>query len=344
MMENSTEYLGSGNISQLLSARKNNVKSYFFKQLQISSDIKEYSFMVIIPVGIVFNFITIPTFIKIKMYKTSTGLHLVCLALAEFLLLISCGLYWGRSYKFNYTKYIHCFLEYMTTTSLQTWSGFLMVSTTVERFVAVAFPMKVKIWNLKIFSKASISCFALVSLVLGGMAAATGTLVKGKELNTCGINLDFEEQNPIFSAFITNTTPVLGVCQPLLTFIFTVLIATQLYKQKKARNTMVQERSDHNSKKEFTITLMLFAVACMFLISKIFYMMTWFIFKYSRQNSPHSQQAIISNFYAQIIVIINHSVNSLVYVLFFKTFREGMKSVFFCKRQSSGNERKLCVN
>ncbi len=213
------------------STKEQNVQnSHFLKTLKISNDIREYSLMVILPVGIVLNFLTIVTFLKIKMHKTSTGLHLVFLAISEFLLLVAFTFYWGRLYKFNYTNSVHCFLETVALSSPQTWSGFLMASTTVERFIAVAFPMKVKMWNLKIISKASIFCSALVSLVLGGLSASTKLLEKSENHNTCATNAKFEDLNKVTNT-VTYTILGFGMC-PLLTLFFTVLIVFKLYRNK----------------------------------------------------------------------------------------------------------------
>ncbi len=251
----------------------------FFKMLAIANDFREYSFMVILPVGIVLNFLTIVTFVKVKMHKSSTGLHLTSLAISESLLLMAFAFYWGRSYRFNYTNSVHCIIENFAISSMQTWSSLLMVSTTVERYVAIAFPLKVKSWNLKLISEISVSCSVFLSLVYAGLSAARRTLIKGSVHNSCGIIPNFEEENMILNKVTTIFGYGFSLSYPVLTFIFTVLIAHQIYKQKKARNTLVQEGQISNSNKEFRISLMLFVVACMFLVSSFFYTLTWFIAK-----------------------------------------------------------------
>ncbi len=56
---------------------------------QILEQIEMYMFYSIAPVGIILNIICFIIFLILKNYKTSTGLHLICLAVAENLLFLS---------------------------------------------------------------------------------------------------------------------------------------------------------------------------------------------------------------------------------------------------------------
>ncbi len=335
-MENSTQVMESsmeaGNHGNIV---RESSPSNYIKVLNISHDILEYTSMFVIPIGIFLNLLTVFTFLKIKYHKTSTGLNLLCLALSEFFLLVGFAISWRRPYHVTYTHSVHCIIENFIVSSQQTWSGLLMVSTTIERYVAVAFPLKIKTWNLKRISKICIVMFALISCVLGGLSAARMTLFDNKGQNQCRNNPKFVELNT-FSNMFTYTILSFGLC-PVLTFIFTVLIAHQLYKHKQARNTVVQDRQT-NQNKEFRITLMLFIVACMFLFAKMFQIIIWYMRNYSNRRSIHFQHAHISSNFARICVILNHSANSLVYIIFFKKFREGLLSWFCCKRNDLSNE------
>ncbi len=56
---------------------------------EVTEQIEMYLFYCIAPVGIIFNTNCVIIFVIIKNYKTSTGLHLICIAIADILVFIS---------------------------------------------------------------------------------------------------------------------------------------------------------------------------------------------------------------------------------------------------------------
>ena len=132
-----------------------------------------YSVLIISPVGVLLNVLALIVFIKIKNYKTSTGLLLVCIAIADICVLI--GMVVTRAFVFESSfnmfnshavKYILCkggpFVYY---TGL-VWSGLLLTSVTIERFICITFVLKVKTWNLLKFSKYLARLYLIGSVIL----------------------------------------------------------------------------------------------------------------------------------------------------------------------------------
>ncbi len=257
------------------------------------------------------------------------GLHLLCLAVSEFVLLVAFALNWPWPHAIKYKSVVFCIITNFLVSSQQTWSGLLMVSMTIERYFSVAFPLKVKLWNLKRITKVSMLFLGFCSLILGGLSGARRTVNSTKVPNKCVNNPDFKELN-IFSNNFTYTAVGFGLC-PVITFIFTVLIAHQLFKHKRARQAMTQEGQTSEDNREFVITVMLFLVACMFLLSKIFQVTLWYIRSYSDRNSVHFQHASVGMFFARLLIFVNHAVNSLVYIIFFKSFREAFVAILCFK-------------
>lgn len=204
-----------------------------------------------------------------------------------------------------------------------------MVFMTIDRFLVVAFPLQLKSWNLKTNSKITVVISGIVSCVLGGISATRKT---AQGPNKCINNPKFDKLSNI-SDTLTYTIVGYGL-YPILVFIFTTLIAYQLFKQKRAREVMLQDSQSVNKNKEFLITLMLFLVACMFLISKIFQITVWYLRSYLPRDSSHFQHASIAMPFARILIIPNHSLNSLVYIFFLKKFREAMLCLICCCRKN----------
>ncbi len=329
-MENSTDLI---NLPMEISNQQNSIGDtpkrnlQFLKLLSISNNIRVYTAMSFIPIGLLLNLLTVVLFLKIKIHKTSTGLHLLCLAVSEFFLLLgfSMGLPWPLRIKHFHVSF--CMIMNFFISSQQTWAGFLLVSMTIERYLSISFPLKVKSWNLRRISKVLILTFATLSCVLGGLHAPSW--IVDKKTHQCKINHNFQELIDLSNTFIVLG---FGLC-PILTFVFTVLIAHELYKQKKARNTLVQEgQTNNNDSKEFIISLMLFLVACMFLASKVVQVTIWLVREYSHQNSLQFQHAFVAMHYAKLLMILNHSANSLIYIIFFPKFREAFLSLLCLNR------------
>ncbi len=102
-----------------------------------------------------------------------------------------------------------------------------------------------------------------------------------------------------------------------------------------------ESQANNNETKEFVISLMLFLVACMFLASKIIQVTIWYIREYSHKNSLQFQHASVAMQYARLLIILNHSANSLIYIVFFQKFRKAFLGLLCFKptRLTSGNEQ-----
>ncbi len=288
--------------------------------------------MSIIPVGIILNILTVVIFLKIKIYKTSTGLQMIFLAASEALLLVGFALTLSWPYRIKNFHVSLCIINNLIVSLQQTYSGLLLTSMTIERYIAVAFPLKVKSLNLKRISKIYIIFLLGLSWVLGAVSAARR--IKGGS-HGCRNNPNLKELNH-FSNTFTYTILGFGLC-PILIFIFTVLIGWQLYKQKRTREAMVQEASANESNKEFTITLMLFLVASLFLFTKVAQVITWYLVSNYDRNTLDFQYASVGYYYARILTLLNHSVNSVVYIVFMKAFRNAFLSLFCCRRHDPGH-------
>ncbi len=305
--------------------------SLFLKQMVLAKDIRAFSSMCIIPVGILLNILTIITFVKIKLHKSPSGLQFLCLALSESLLLLGFGMVLPWPYNVKYFHASFCMIHHFLSSSQQLNSSLLLVLMTVQRFVVVAFPLRAKTWNLKKISKVSVVCLAVISGVLGGLSASRRTVDMTRDPYGCKNNPNLQDLTTFSTRF---TYTILGVgLWPFCVLIFTVLIAHQLYKQKQARMSMIQQGQPDENKKEFTITLMLFLVANLFLIVKFVQVTIWYVRNYADRSTLHYKHAAIAYNYTRILVTIYHSINTIVYIIFFPEFRKAFLSLIFCTRK-----------
>ena len=84
---------------------------------------------------------------------------------------------------------------------------------------------------------------------------------------------------------------------------------------------------------------MLFLVATLFLISKFVFISFWYIRNYSSRMSIHFQYASVGFNLARLLILANHSANSIVYIIFFKSFRETLFLLLCCNRKNKQGNR-----
>ena len=151
-----------------------------------------YSDLVIIPMGVFVNFLSIAIFVKSRMAWTSVGLHLMYLAITDNIVLVS-GFIGSSKFWHMFinipdlwsSNIITCSGTYLSINLGFTWSGALLASTTVERFLAIAVPLKVKCWNIYHKSKILMGIYFILSLMLCSYGVQCYELTSMDGTNVC---------------------------------------------------------------------------------------------------------------------------------------------------------------
>ena len=286
-----------------------------------------YIHFVIIPIGIVLNFLCFYIFLKSGLYKSATGIHLTYLAIADNVVLISelftdssntARLFAPALYN---NDLVSCEPTYFTMLSGFLWSGILLTSATFERFLSVAYPLKIKMWNLYGKSKIlmlvylvlSFGLYSFTLLCLESILSENGTyqcVPVVKYINVCRYG------DIIISTVLSNC-----LCSFLI-FIFTILTSIKLYKMAKKRSQLSKEG---DSGKEFQVSLMLVTVATLFLVLRLPEIITFQLVSFF---AGKSFQSSVSKTLVQVYpilfipVTLNHTVNFFIYVIFLQRFRE----------------------
>ena len=331
--------------------KSTNINLYFKNSWTILAEqIGIYGSITVAPFGFLFNIVSLVVFYKCKTHKTATGLHLMCIAVADNLLIL--GMIAFRSPLWKAHINIPDFLN-MSNVSCKgvgfliwfafLWSGMLLVSATVERFVSIAFALKVKSWNLLRVSKILILFYLVICISLIGMWTYTLELVQYRSVSICigkpsHYNL-FNLLNTVIFTIISN-----GICAGII-LISTILIAIFLFSYKQKRKEMRQNNNEDQSNREFRISLMLFAVACFFIIFRFPGIIILEIRQYYQSrniynNVLYNNTATVSSI-SDALTIINHSINFFIYIIFFKAFRETFLKFFKCKCAAEKDEQRL---
>ncbi len=296
--------------------------------MEITQQIEMYGTLVFAPLGIMFNLLSSIIFVKLKFQKSAAGLHLLLFTVSETLMLVgilmSRPMTWAQHTNIPVVDRLHttyCFVVQFIFSSQLVWSSLLLLTATIERFVAVTFPLRAKSWNLWRVSKIMATTNTFISFVLGIIGGLGKTLNKNTFPNSCKDNPK-HEMLTLLTRIVTYT--VLGnTIGPILVLIFTVLIARTIYKQFLIRKNLACQ-ADTQRTKEFHITVMLFITACVFLMSRIFLIIVWYL----RTKTNFHQVSTTIFPLALFFGTMSHSVNFLVYLYFFQNFRKVFISWF----------------
>ena len=144
--------------------RKSMNKNVFF-------DIHMYGLIMLIPLGIIFNSISLIIFQKSQAFSTSIGNHLKCISISDSIvligiLLINIDKYWEEQLKIPVISSMNNASCKISTYILQVGflsTGLIMSSATIERFLAIAFPLKYRSWNTVRTSKIMLSVLFMFS-------------------------------------------------------------------------------------------------------------------------------------------------------------------------------------
>ena len=294
----------------------------------LSQKIELYGFLGIMPFGIILNTATFVVFYIMKSHRTSTGLHLMATAAVDNCLLV--GLYFSgpgqRSDHINIPNIagmniILCRFFHFLMGFGFVQSAILLASVTIERYVSIAYPLKVKSWNLLRVSKVLILGYLIISIVWCVAYVHVVEISHYKDVSFC-------TQRPglmnllvtVISSVVTNL-----LCSSLI-LSFTVLMACSLFKIRNKRNNLIQNnRSFAERRNEYKITFMVFMVAVLFILFRFpSIVVTQWIPFYPTPIDENDQTYIdllLSASICNILVVINHSVNFVIYITFMRSFR-----------------------
>ena len=201
--------------------------------------------------------------------------------------------------------------------------------------------MKVKNWNtLKISKILNISYF-ITSFPANGPVGYDLHIFSAYNKTICYVTHEDNitvATDQILNGIISNITV------PIIILILTTATAVLLFRAKFKRNALSQKiiNQDTKDNKEIMTTVMLFTVTILFLITRIFSVVLYEIPTfYPDRSFKTTKNLLIAWSFAVVSVVLNHSVNFAIYIIFFKEFRDTFLG--FLYRNNVTNKKKQPV-
>ena len=269
-----------------------------------ADQIRLYGNVILIPTGFMLNILSFIVFYKIKRHKSATGSHIMCMAVADNFALLGVLLLQNNSFledkwlpRITDLNIVLCKSSEMIVNGGALWSGLLLASATIERFCCIAYPLKVKTWNLLTFSKIFNVVSFFLSFGLNGLVGYDNYI--GQDLSYTVCLNTYTRLGVLSDQIINSFFSHIVVTSVIL--IFTIAMAVQLRRTKKDRKTLSQNIAIR-SNREFVITTMLFAIACLFLATRlpmvVVYQVSVYFTTNGRQISIQTLQLLSTAYYS----------------------------------------------
>ena len=182
-------------------------------------------------------------------------------------------------------------------------------------------------------SKVLIPVYVIVSSSLTSIWANTVDIVDYSGVKMCSGKASDLKVNHALNTVIY-TVLGNGICASVI-LIFTILIACLLFSYKRNRSELSENSKVGQSQKEFRISLMLFIVACLFIVTRfpgiiMFEIRQYYLSKDTFQNNKVFSNIAVVYPISEFLTVINHSVNFVIYIVFLRKFREIFVQCFSC--------------
>ena len=291
-------------------------------------DIHMYGLIILIPLGIIFNSMSLIIFQKSQAFSTSIGNHLKCISISDSIVLIGLFLintdkYWEEQLKIPVILSMNNFSckisTYISLAGLLA-TGLIMSAATIERFLAIAFPLKYRSLNTNRTSKIMLSVLFIFSFGISTFSLVIhGITEKGQ----CNIIEQYRKTSDIMFTIVTMiiANGICGGYNP--DNIILIIIISLLVHQLRKRNVLSNNSENSSSKKEIRISVMLVSVSVLFILLRYPRII---LGKFLSTNSENPLVIQSMSKLGTFFVAVNHSVNFIIYMIYLESFRKT-----FCK-------------
>ena len=260
---------------------------------------------------------------------------------------ISCSCRWLNSFDSNGpilgitfmdTIAFWCWTTFFLRYAGKLASAWITVVIAAERFITVAYPLKVSWISTPKIAKIMIFCIYLTCSCLGAFPFWTIGLQPWKNSTYCGFS-NMESYETWSMAILRAGSLFLPSA---IIFVFTTLLLVFLQRARKERQTHLQAQMGGHGKQppnvDFQLTIMLISVAVAFLLLRLPYTISFYLNEYKEEIwqpiDPWFKYRIYrANKICDLIAISNYTTNFFLYCLCGSAFRKRLVQCVLCHCQ-----------
>ncbi len=288
-----------------------------------------YSYLFFTPVGVVLNLTSVVVLCILKEHKRCLGLKMIFLALADSVfiggmcLFLINNMYSTHRIIPNIIGMSKTFCLLTSTLFLHTGvtcSSTFLAAITVERYLIIAFPLRVKAWNLLRFTIIFFCAVFIISFLSSIPMIFALDVVERGTIELCKLKAGARHHfiNIMYVQNAVNGTNTVIIAT------FTFLICLCLAKARKWRHDMTN--SVQRTESDFKVSVMVVVVASLFVLTRTPQLVLSVIMeeniKRGNTDTTFFRNAMKYYPFGDLFVLVNHSVNFFVYFAFLKKFRQ----------------------
>ncbi|XP_072759349.1 growth hormone secretagogue receptor type 1-like [Anoplolepis gracilipes] len=210
----------------------------------ILQDIQRYYTPVLVHLGLLGNCLSVCVFFGTKLRYFSSSIYLGALAISDIIFLVTIFVVWLTMVQvdlFNRWGFCQFFIYLSTLCSfLSVW---LVVAFTVERYVAVRWPLRRQ--SLCTVARAKTAVISLTVLAIPVCSPVVLFSTSNENTTGCDLDNEWESWANVYNTFDTIMTFALPLT---MIVIFNTLIARNIYKLDHVRRTLTIESNASNDK------------------------------------------------------------------------------------------------
>lgn len=289
----------------------------------------------LVVVGLVGNLFSFLTVSRHQFRKLTTRRILCVLAVSDSLLLCTNPFnqnfmldLWGQDVRALST--FGCKLFFVLYRLGKISASWFIVLITIERFLAVIYPLKVKTWMTKRVVLVSIVAVYVMSLAV----AASWSFSTGIKDGVCIPDLADEDSLAMHKAFVIFGACMYSIVPIVIMVILTPPVIVRIIKSHRRRKKLAQTSLERSTRETSKASVMLIAITLEYII--LVTPITIVLISTFWTNTPifgsTDPRHVVLQALALILEQLNNSINFFVYILCSQQFRKRFRDLVCCRK------------
>ncbi|KAL8573189.1 hypothetical protein ACOMHN_036174 [Nucella lapillus] len=298
----------------------------------VTTSINKYYLWVVFAVGFPGNLLSLLTIMRMPTVSSSK-MHVAMLAIIDNCAIVSKVLYHQLTEHMVKLGDIGCKMLLFNGNFFSILASWILVAMTLERFIAVWFPLKVS----RIYSKKKATIVLIVIFFLTFSLNTVFFIIIVEDVNkSCRFQDKFQTFMQDYWYWADALAYAIVPCLLVITSNTLIIINVQMSSKTQRQLTNNFDQSSRRMRDQQQITTMLIVISLVFLVlmlpNSVFYLVSEY---WKKHTAPDSYQRLEYHFIKQLVHTLsdtNHAVNFYLYFLSMATFRRRFLDTILCRK------------
>ena len=306
-----------------------------YMTFKVAKLIDDYWFPILVPIGLVGNTLSFLVMIKPNNRKMSTCIYMAAISVNDnVMLLLALHAWLVTAVNIHHWHVLECKLNiYFAYFSLQTATYQVLVMT-VDKYVAIKWPHRAATYSIPRRAKITILAISVLVLIYNLPHFFITTLIQG-ECYGHSVKSILTKIYSWFTIVLNGIIPFVLLIHMNFVIVKTVKDSHKLFRSNVGTvGTEQRPNSMKNAENQLTTMLLLVTTLFLILVLSTYVRFIYAAFITSDTPSKFAMSILIFEISYKFLVT-NSGINFFLYCLSGKKFRNDLKEIVYCKRQSN---------